>query len=155
MESAGKLNDKTVENLSDLAEINLDSAKGFRKAAEAANGSLPNLFLRFAPERERFAEELNAILRANGSKPETSGSWQAKVHRWWMDMRASVQSNEEHAILAEAERGEDSIKGAYEDALKHNPGSAVSDLLHRQLRSIKAAHDEVRNMRDSAKARSK
>ena len=64
-------------------------------------------------------------------------------------MRGSIKDDNAHAVLSEAERGEDAIKARYEDVLKENPGNPVSDVLHRQYASVKAMHDRVRDMRDA------
>jgi uncharacterized protein (TIGR02284 family) len=65
-----------------------------------------------------------------------------------MDLRAAFGAGT-HAMLSEAERGEDYIKGKYEEILKGTAGSAVTDVLNRQYRAVKIAHDRVRDLRDT------
>ena len=84
----------------------------------------------------------------NFHEPVNRGSVAAAVHRGWMDLRAAVGQGTQ-AMLEEAERGEDFIKEKYEDVLKHTAGSAVTDVLNRQYRNIKSAHDSIRDLRDS------
>ncbi|MCA9300088.1 MAG: PA2169 family four-helix-bundle protein, partial [Phycisphaerales bacterium] len=61
----------------------------------------------------------------------------------------AVQADEELAVLAEAERGEDVIKEKYEDVMRRAAGSAVNSLLLDQYASVKEDHDTIRDMRDA------
>ena len=73
------------------------------------------------------------------------------MHRCWMKCREHFSTNDTYAIVAEAERGEDYIKAAYEDALKDHPGSAMSDILHNQHAAVKMDHDMIRDLQDNMK----
>jgi len=55
-----------------------------------------------------------------------------------------------HAILSEAERGEDAIKKAYEEVLIETAGSAVNDVLTRQYAIVKAGRPSARYARESS-----
>ncbi|MEO7318692.1 MAG: PA2169 family four-helix-bundle protein, partial [Chthoniobacteraceae bacterium] len=84
------------------------------------------------------------------SKPETAGSVSGALHRGWIDLKAALTSKDEHAILAECERGEDSAVAHYTEALADEglPGH-VTATLQTQYKAVKAAHDRVRDLRDS------
>jgi len=57
------------------------------------------------------------------------------------------------SILDEAERGEDAIKKAYQDALTEGELSAEAyDIVQSQASGINAAHNQVRALRDAAKS---
>lgn len=150
METTTNMTTETLEGLQDLIEINIDSSKGFDTAAEAIeNSSIADMFRQCAAERRRFGDELSQYIRLNGGKPETTGSVKGAAHRWWLNIRGKVQDGDEHAVLAEAERGEDAIKAEYEKVLKNTAGSPVNDVLQQQYASVKARHDRIRDMRDS------
>jgi uncharacterized protein (TIGR02284 family) len=51
---------------------------------------------------------------------------------------------------AECERGEDAAKAAYEAALQKSLPADVRTLVERQYQGVKANHDRVRNLRNSA-----
>ena len=68
-----------------------------------------------------------------------------------MGLREALSGNDVHAVLAEAERGEDAIKSKYEDVLQDGSAAPVSDVLQRQYVEIKQAHDRVRDLRDAWK----
>jgi uncharacterized protein (TIGR02284 family) len=149
METKTSLRDETVSSLQNLIQYNLDSRDGFRHAAENVKEiAVANMFVQLAEERDRQAHELQSLVNNNGEAPAREGSYAAAAHRTWMDIRKALGGGLS-AVLSEAERGEDYIKGAYESALKDQAGSAVNDVLQRQYASVKAAHDRVRDMRDA------
>jgi len=55
---------------------------------------------------------------------------------------------EDHAILDECERGEDSAKKAYEDALKEDLPGDVRRVIENQYREVKTNHDRVKELRN-------
>jgi uncharacterized protein (TIGR02284 family) len=62
-----------------------------------------------------------------------------------------VIGKDDYAIVAEAERGEDVAKAAYENALKETlPGTAQA-VVQRQAAQVRQAHDAVRDIRDREK----
>jgi uncharacterized protein (TIGR02284 family) len=148
-ETKTTLTDETISTLQNLIQYNLDSRDGFRHAAENVQQiAVANMFVQLADERDRQAHELQSLVNDNGEAPQRDGSMAAAAHRTWMDIRTALGGGLS-AVLSEAERGEDYIKGAYEAALKQKAGSAASDVLHRQYAAVKAAHDRVRDMRDA------
>ncbi len=150
METTTTLNESTVSGLQDLIEINLDSGKGFETAADNIdNRDIAAYFRRCGQRRQGFASELQSFVRANGVEPEDPGTMKGKLHRWWTEVRGTVQSGDEHAMLAEAERGEDVTKHTYEDVLKNTAGSPLNSLLQQQWISVKHDHDTIRDMRDA------
>lgn len=150
METATNLNNETLSGLQDLIRINIDSAEGFRSAADKIESEhVATLFRDCAAERERFSNELKSYVRMNNETPEESGSVAGTLHRWWLELRGTVQDGKEHAVLSEAERGEDAIKEKYESVLKDSAGSAVNDVLQQQYAAVKARHDQIRDMRDA------
>jgi uncharacterized protein (TIGR02284 family) len=68
-----------------------------------------------------------------------------------MDLRSALGGGDQ-AILDEAERGEDHIKEKYEAAIKELGSCSCTTVLRSQYAAIKAAHDKVRDLRDSYKS---
>jgi uncharacterized protein (TIGR02284 family) len=64
-------------------------------------------------------------------------------------VKSAVTSRDRHAILAEAERGEDAAVSAYKDAMEKDLPAPVKGLIARQASEVKAAHDKIRNLRDA------
>jgi len=150
METKTDLDNVTLKKLQQLVQINLDSEKGFNEVShDIENKSISAVFSELGSQRRKNAVELKELLTWNGEVPIEEGSYLAAFHRAWIGLRGMLSGGSPHAILSEAERGEDAIKEAYEDVLVATAGSAVNDVLTRQYAIVKAGHDRVREMRDS------
>ena len=104
------------------------------------------------------AAELQQHVRSLGGDPETSTSLSGDMHRGWVNLKAMVTGKDEEAILNEAERGEDHALKAYKEALeklaKVAPASAAYSLVERQYHGVQRNHDQVKVLRNSARAQS-
>lgn len=145
-------NDKAISVLNDLIETCKDGELGFKTAAEGlTNPQTKTKFLEYSRERGNMARELQAQVRSLGGDPEKTGSVSGTLHRGWLDIKSAVTGKSDHAIAAEAERGEDVAKGAYETALKEALPMNVQTLVQQQAAKVKLAHDDVRAIRDREK----
>ncbi|WP_092051914.1 PA2169 family four-helix-bundle protein [Planctomicrobium piriforme] len=152
LETKTQLKKETINELQDLIQINIDSRDGFKHASGAVEDlTLSTLFQSLAIQREEQADQLSQYVELNNEQARKSGSVAASLHRSWMSIREALSSNNLYTVLAEAERGEDQIKAAYENALRSTAGSAVNDVLTRQYAQVKAAHDRIRDLRDEHK----
>lgn len=143
-------NEKTLSVLNDLVEICKDGQHGFRTAAEdAKDAELARVFNEFSAQRGSFIGELQDRVRSLGGDPEKSGSVSGSLHRGWIDLKSAIASNEPHAVLAECERGEDAAVKAYREALDENLDPITRGIISRQYASVQAAHDRVKQLRDS------
>lgn len=143
-------NDKAVSVLNSLIETCKDGEKGFREAAEGLKSAdVKTRFLEHSRERARMAADLQAEVRRLGGDPDKGGSLSGSIHRGWMDLKAALTGHDDHAIVSEAERGEDVAKKAYETALKGADlsGPALT-LVQQQAAQVKRVHDQVRDLRD-------
>jgi uncharacterized protein (TIGR02284 family) len=141
-------NDKVISVLNNLIETCKDGQNGFQTAAEGVRRSdIKSLFYQYSQQRAQFAGELqNEVLRLGGD-PEQAGSVAASLHRGWMNIKSAVTGEDENAVLAEAERGEDAAVASYKDALADaNLPSDVRAIVERQYAQVQEAHDRVRNL---------
>lgn len=142
----------TITTLNSLIETLRDGQHGFKTAADdVKNPELAQLFNRYSTQRAEFVAELQARVLALGANVEKSGSATGAMHRGWINLKSALSSNEPHAVLAEAERGEDAAVEAYQKALdtKHLD-LPTREVISRQYREVKSAHDNVRQLRDGA-----
>jgi uncharacterized protein (TIGR02284 family) len=154
IETKGTLTEETIKKLQQLIRVNIDSYDGFRESAvEIEDAALAELFRDLADDRSQMATELQDYVEWNGEEPVEEGSFAASVHRAWINVRSKLNGGDAYVILVEAERGEDHIKNAYEDALLDTAGSAMNDVLMEQYARVKAGHDRIRDLRDSYKRR--
>jgi uncharacterized protein (TIGR02284 family) len=70
------------------------------------------------------------------------------MHRFWVKIRGTISGMDDHAMLDECERGEDSAKKAYEEALRQDLPGDVRRVVERQFREVEANHDRVKELRN-------
>jgi uncharacterized protein (TIGR02284 family) len=146
---------ETISTINSLIETLKDGQEGFRQAAEAVQDpELRSLFNEYSLQRSRFAGELqNEAISLGESKPEDSSSTAGALHRTWINLKSAITSKDDHAILAECERGEDSAVKEYRDAMeKEELSSPVRDIVSRQFTEVKSAHDRIKQLRDATKS---
>jgi uncharacterized protein (TIGR02284 family) len=147
---------KVTSTLNDLIETCRDGQNGFKEAAENAKSpDLKNFFREAATERAQFVNDLQVEVRKLGGEPEKAGSTAGALHRAWIDIKGTLTGKDDHAILSECERGEDSAVEAYRDALKLALPTTINQTVERQFQIIKQVHDRVRQMRDAKAAASR
>jgi uncharacterized protein (TIGR02284 family) len=139
-------NDKAIATLNHLIETCKDGEQGFRTAAEGVkNAQTRSLFLEFAQQRADMARELQQEVRTLGGDPEQSGTLSGSAHRGWMNIKSAV-TRDDKSIIAEAERGEDIAKQAYEEALGSGLPPTTLAIVRQQAARVRDAHDRVRAM---------
>ena len=147
-------NDDAISYLNNLIETCKDGQNGFQTAADGVQRSdLKTLFHTYAQQRAQFAAELQAEVRHLGGDPEKTGSVAATLHRGWINIKSVVTGKDDHAVIAECERGEDSAVKNYEEALKANLPANVRSIIQRQFTQIKEAHDRIRALRNASSAK--
>ena len=145
-------NDKAISVLNNLIETVKDGEQGFRTAAEGLKDQPTKaLFNQYAQQRAQMARELQDEVRRLGGDPEKAGSTAGALHRGWIDIKSVVTGKDDHAIVAEAERGEDVAKNAYDEALKDPLPDSARTVVQQQAAKVHEAHDRVRNIRDRDK----
>jgi uncharacterized protein (TIGR02284 family) len=140
--------------LKNLIQILHDGRDGYRQAADhVLEQRLKDLFETFATQRSQFAQELEPHLASAGEEnAEEGGTVGGVVHRGWINLKAAVTEQNAHAILAEVERGEDSAKQVYHDALQAKDFSAdVRRVVANQAAEVLIAHNQIRDLRDAVK----
>jgi uncharacterized protein (TIGR02284 family) len=135
--------------LNDLIETCKDGDEGFRTAAEKLKDpAIRSQFLQFARQRAQFAGDLQAEVTRLGGEPATSGSTTGAIHRGWIGLKSALTGDNDHAILEEAERGEDAAVKNYRDALAKALPADIEAIVDRQLKEIVQTHNTVKTLRD-------
>lgn len=147
-------NEDVIATLNGLIETCKDGQEGFTTAAEGVERSdLKSLFYELARQRSGFTGELQSLVQSLGGDPEESGSIAGTLHRGWINIKSVVTGQDEGAVLNECERGEDSAKKMYEDALDALLPAYIMDTVQTQYTQVKAAHDRIKALRDTATRR--
>jgi uncharacterized protein (TIGR02284 family) len=136
-----------------LIETLKDGQLGFRRAAEGVgDAKLKSLFRDYSDQRSRFATALQTEARRFGDKQKDNGnSAVGALHRGWMNLKSAVTGGDEHAILTECERGEDSAVEEFQKAAEDDLPPALQEIVLHQRSEIKATHDRIRDLRDAVR----
>lgn len=146
--------DDITDTLNDLIETCKDGELGFAACAEhVTSPDLVQLFTARALECKAAASELQTMVSDYGGKPETDGSTSGALHRGWVAVRGSVAGYSDEAMLEECERGEDAALGSYRAALRREDlPESVRAVVARQQLGVQANHDQIKRLRDIARA---
>jgi uncharacterized protein (TIGR02284 family) len=145
-------NDNVISVLNNLIETCKDGELGFKTAAEGLKSAdIKAKFAEYSRQRGEMARVLQAEVRRLGGNPEKTGSVSGSLHRGWLDIKSVITGKDDHAIVAEAERGEDVAKSVFEDAMKEALPANIMALVRQQSAQVKQAHDQVRDLRDREK----
>ena len=141
--------DHDLSVLNSLITTTIDSADGFERAAEdASSGQFKQMFEEFGRERRQCVSRLQETVRSLGGTPNDDGSLTAGVHRRWLDLRDALTGADDEAIIAEVERGEDYIKGKYEEALADTDLSTTAmSAIREAFQPVKAGHDRASQLK--------
>ena len=132
-----------ISVLNGLIETTLDSVDGYRRSAEEASDSRFSAeFLARAAEREEVVAKLREEVRRQGGTPEDDGSVLAAAHRAFLSLRDKVTGSDDHAVIAEVDRGESYLNAKWEAALKDDQlAPETRDVIGRCYDSIRAGHE--------------
>lgn len=145
--------DQALLALNSLIRVGRDAERGYLAAADIVpEPELVELFSEKALQRGKFVEELEDRIRTLRSTPDKAeGSIAGEAHRAWMGYATKMATAECHAILAECERGEDMAVAAHRDALaRRDIDNQTRAIIQRHYEQVQAAHDRVKQLRDSA-----
>jgi uncharacterized protein (TIGR02284 family) len=148
-----KLSDDTALNgLNQLLQVCRASQRGYQQAVtNASDPDLARLFSDYAGQRSKYIAELEDRIRTLRSDPAQGTLPGASMHQGWMEVKSASAFAPLHALLEECERGEDMAVAAYRTALQQRDMDEQSRrLIQRQYEGVQAAHDRVRQLRDSA-----
>ena len=146
--------DDVVDILNDLLETTRDGGYGFLACAEEVESPAAKQLFASRAEGCRQAEaELLQMIAAYGGTPADGGTAAGAVHRGWVHVKGSLGANSELSILESCERGEDTAIARYRKALKQNLPPDVRSLVERQAAGAQRNHDQIRDLRNAARAR--
>lgn len=125
--------DKAREYLKDIAELCIDGIQGYRDAAQKVDQThLRSLFTTFAQEREGILNAINQELAALGApavtKGRSEGTTLGSIHKFWLDFKAALSSDNTESILEECKRGEKYILDELDDILKNKTEMPISSV---------------------------
>lgn len=143
-------NQKSIDALNNLLEINNDRIEGYNHASKETNDAdLKNLFSQLSSTSYKLKQELTSEILKLGGTPIEGTRNTGKLYRAWMDIKAALTGKDRKAILNSCEYGEDVAVKNYSNTLKDEAiDSALYPMISNQYTLLKADHDKVRKLRD-------
>lgn len=142
-----------IDSLNTLIETSKDGEYGFRTSAEhAASAQVKQLFLTRAEDCRQAASELQSLVLQYGGSAEDGGSVSGALHRGWVKAKSALTTATDLSLLEETERGEDVALAAYRSAIEEDLPDNVRVVLARHLQGVKRNHDQIRDLRNQARA---
>ena len=146
--------DDVISTLNDLIETCKDGEEGFRQCADnISDPQLKSLFSSRSNGCAKAATELQQLVASLGGTPVDRSSMSGSMHRTWVDLKSAITGKDDEAILSETERGEDIALASYRNALERDLPPAVRSVVEHQYQLVVRNHDEVKRLRDQARAR--
>lgn len=110
-------NKDLIDGLNDLLAKSIDAEKGYMKVSEPIkNASVKLFFERKSRQRGYFAHELrNEIIRLGGEVDSNEGSIAGDLHRFWIDVKTFITSDDVESALELCETGEKAALKVYDD----------------------------------------
>ena len=148
-------NKKVVEVLNDLIEINNDRITGYERALKELmdeSADLKTLFEGYIDQSRNIRNELGTEVQTLKGNMDDGTTASGKIYRAWMDVKAVFTGHDRHTVLENCEYGEDAAQKAYKSALETEGLPAyLVQLISKQQTELRAAHDEVKALRDENK----
>jgi uncharacterized protein (TIGR02284 family) len=136
-----------IQQLNSLIRITLDSAQGYRDAADEAGSSrFASLFRDRASQRHDIAERLQARVKSLGGDADKSGSMLGAAERLFANLKQKLTGTDA-SIIAAVEAGEDHVKAAYQQVITDGELSdPVRMAVESEFAQIQANHDEMNKL---------
>ena len=145
-------NEDSIPVINHLIEISIDGQDGYLEAAEEIeNQELKQYLLRKSDLVKQSVSELQNLVRGLGGEPAESSTIIGNMHRIWIDIKTFITANDTLAVLEELERGEDVALHEFREASQKDLPIEVAHVVSRLLAGAQRNHDEIRDMRNTAK----
>jgi uncharacterized protein (TIGR02284 family) len=134
-----------LEALETLTRVVADSIQGCREAAEHARGDhFRQKLERLADDRDRVHGELQSALSRRGGPDEPGQSTLGQIHQAWLDLKAKLGGDDDLAVMAEVERGEDYLKEKFETVMsRETMDEDIRDILERAYHQVCDGRDRI------------
>ena len=143
-------NQDTVNALQELLQKNYDAEAGYKQVMQKTeNQPLKNWMQQKALQRNTFATELDFQIRKHNAEPKASGTLTGDLHRGWINVKSTLTSDTDEALLEECIRGEKASLTEYEEKLERfNEDSEIKTIIQTQLTTVRSALNTVKKLED-------
>ncbi len=142
-------NREIITDLKDLLSTVNDGKEGYDTASEATDKiELKGVFLRYSAQRALYSSELKEHITAHGGNPDNErGGVLGALHRTWIDIKQTINGNDDKAILNAVVNGEVKALQKYNGYIADYGDHADHiELLRRQRDGIEEAAHEMQSL---------
>jgi uncharacterized protein (TIGR02284 family) len=138
--------------LKDLHIRLIDSRDGYKEAgAEATQDRHQKQFGDLANQRHEYAEEIRKALLADGIEVDGDGSFEADVHRFFMDIKHKLDSENDEELLESILYGEGKLLEKYEEVIETiKSDTDLLEKVQKQYREVKSYYSIVEAKEEAA-----
>ena len=127
-----------------------DAEQGFRGAAQAVSEpTMKEMFQQYSAQRAQFASDLQTSEKALGFETINPQGLGGMLFASWISLKGLLTRHDVHALLVEAERGEDWSLKTYRAALGMTLPPEIGSIIQKQFEEVQKAHDRIKSLRDS------
>src|SRR5665647_1039774 len=142
-------NEKSMEVLNDLIEINNGRVTGYEKAAEEAqkpDTDLQAIFYSMANDSREYAAELTKEINKLGGNLARGSTNKGEIYQVWMDIKATFSGHNRQSVLESCEFGENAAQMAYTTAIASDAeiDARIKKIITNQKTFLKTAHNLVK-----------
>jgi uncharacterized protein (TIGR02284 family) len=117
---------KILEALQAVLTRYVDSSLGFLEAAKLVDAQpIAAVLEQIADARAEDAAQIAASLEVLGWHADASGSREARLHRWWIDLRDKFSGSDPSSLIDECQRGETELLRTIKLALADDSGEPL------------------------------
>lgn len=121
-----------------------DSHKGYKEcASKISNAKLKTLLIIATSQRQNMIEDIETQIKHFDEEPVHHGSMIGPAHRLYVDLKALLNHNDEHALIDEIKRGEATLIDTYKETLRTPIPSDLNYLLKTELIQIQSTLKEI------------
>ncbi len=146
-------NEKTIDALNKLVEINNDRIEGYEKASEnTEERDLNDLFSAFKQTSQKCLGELKSEINKLGGQVTEGTTTSGEFFRVWMDVKTALAGKDKKAILNSCEYGEEQADETYQEILNDESehlNTQQQSMIKEQLNLLKADQSKIKSMQNN------
>jgi uncharacterized protein (TIGR02284 family) len=145
------MKDNELDQVEKLLKRVVDSRDGYADAHDKTTQSRHQVFIgKLAGQRQDFAKTIAQKLEDNDREVDLEGSFLADIHRFYMDIKHKMDSDDEE-LFEEIIRGEEHLLDLYDDTLEAvTTDERFKAALQKQRHEVAANLDLVRAKEEAA-----
>lgn len=146
-------NEKTIDALNKLVEINNDRVEGYEKASEnTKERDLNDLFSAFKQTSQNCLVELKSEIKKLGGQVTEGTTTSGEFFRTWMDFKSALAGNDKKAIFSSCEYGEEQADETYQEILNDESehlSTQQQSMIKEQHNLLKADQSKIKSMQNN------